>query len=125
MRFVGAVDKSTAPEMLLRSAVRRGQAEAKARLMEFGASCEGCNVILPDPEMLHIHHVKPVHCGGTNAQSNTVLVCPNCHALAHYYDRTLAEADRPTDRSSLLARLNGRPPGAKVRSTSAWLKRTA
>lgn len=95
--------------------------------MSFGATCEGCDTTMPDPEMLHIHHVKPVHRGGTNAKSNTVLVCPNCHSIAHYFDRTLPEGERPSDRATLLGRLIGLPAGSfsgSQRSTSAWLKRT-
>lgn len=33
--------------------------------------------------MLHAHHVLPITCGGPDAAENLVLVCPNCHVLAH------------------------------------------
>jgi hypothetical protein len=33
--------------------------------------------------ILHIHHIVPVFCGGTNERSNLIALCPNCHAAAH------------------------------------------
>jgi predicted HNH restriction endonuclease len=35
--------------------------------------------------VLHAHHIVPVACGGQDTDSNFVLLCPNCHALAHHY----------------------------------------
>ncbi len=35
--------------------------------------------------ILHVHHIVPVSRGGRAKQSNLVLLCPNCHALAHRY----------------------------------------
>lgn len=34
--------------------------------------------------LLHRHHIKPRSEGGEDEPSNTVMLCPNCHALAHY-----------------------------------------
>lgn len=33
--------------------------------------------------LLHVHHIKPRAEGGTNANSNLVRLCPNCHGEAH------------------------------------------
>lgn len=33
--------------------------------------------------MMHAHHVVPVAAGGADQAGNLVLLCPNCHALAH------------------------------------------
>jgi hypothetical protein len=33
--------------------------------------------------MMHAHHVIPVACGGDDAEANLVLLCPNCHSVAH------------------------------------------
>ena len=30
------------------------------------------------------HHIVPVAEGGTNEESNIILLCPNCHKMAHY-----------------------------------------
>lgn len=32
---------------------------------------------------VHHHHIVPVSCGGTDDPDNLILLCPNCHALAH------------------------------------------
>jgi 5-methylcytosine-specific restriction endonuclease McrA len=95
-----------------RTTVRRGQAAEKARLLlETAGACEGCNVLMPDPDMMHVHHVTPVSRGGSNAPDNVVLLCPNCHAVAHWFDRTMPEAERPTDRVSLFRRMGEWIPG--------------
>jgi predicted HNH restriction endonuclease len=31
----------------------------------------------------HLHHVIPVAKGGGNEADNLVVLCPNCHAMAH------------------------------------------
>ncbi len=30
-----------------------------------------------------MHHIKPVSEGGTNDEKNLILLCPNCHKMAH------------------------------------------
>lgn len=32
----------------------------------------------------HIHHIKPICEGGKDDIENVVMLCPNCHALAHH-----------------------------------------
>lgn len=54
----------------------------------FGAlRCEACRWSPPcGPAwdgILHAHHVVPLSDGGDDARSNLVVLCPNCHALAH------------------------------------------
>lgn len=34
---------------------------------------------------LRIHHIVPLSLGGLNLLSNFALICPNCHALVHYF----------------------------------------
>lgn len=36
-----------------------------------------------DASVLHAHHIIPVACGGTDADENLIVLCPNHHALAH------------------------------------------
>lgn len=122
--FTDAVKGSITRESVVRHAVRRGQAREKARLIDEVGSCEACPALLPDASLYHIHHVVPVQRGGTNAASNTVLLCPNCHAIAHWFDRTLPAAERPDDRHSLLARF-GVMVEEEQPQTSAWLRRSA
>jgi hypothetical protein len=55
-----------------------------------GGKCEvpGCGWIgfKKDDGTLYIqvHHVKPLGDGGDDTILNTIGICPNCHALAHY-----------------------------------------
>lgn len=74
-------------------------------------TCEGCGWSVPDRignRVMHMHHVVPVANGGNNKRSNLVVICPNCHVIAHaLIDRF---ADRaPRDRDSLLAALKADP----------------
>lgn len=46
--------------------------------------CEHCLWRAPDSSLLHAHHVVPLACGGDDAVENLIVLCPTCHALAHY-----------------------------------------
>ena len=46
--------------------------------------CEHCNWRPPKRSMLHAHHIIPQICGGSNDASNLIILCPNCHAIAHF-----------------------------------------
>lgn len=46
--------------------------------------CEHCRWKPPAPSLLHAHHVVPVSCGGPDESANLLVLCPNCHAIAHY-----------------------------------------
>jgi len=46
--------------------------------------CEHCAWRPPVARLLHAHHVIPMGCGGEDKASNILVLCPNCHALAHY-----------------------------------------
>jgi hypothetical protein len=46
--------------------------------------CEHCAWYPPAPEMLHAHHVVPIMAGGPDTIENLLVLCPNCHAVAHY-----------------------------------------
>lgn len=50
--------------------------------------CEHCCWRAPTPSMLHAHHVVPRACGGSDTIDNLIVLCPNCHALAHYVTAT-------------------------------------
>lgn len=107
---MAAMKRGATVENVVKHSVRRGQKAEKDRLLaKTGGACEGCDVTLPDPELLHVHHVVPVGRGGTNAHYNVTLVCPNCHAIAHWYDRTLGETARPVGRLELIVLLRTGP----------------
>lgn len=38
--------------------------------------------------LLHRHHIKPRSEGGEDATDNMVMLCPNCHAIAHRLRRS-------------------------------------
>jgi 5-methylcytosine-specific restriction endonuclease McrA len=48
-----------------------------------GLACEICRFGFHT--ILNIHHIKPVQFGGSSHRWNLVLLCPNCHGLAHHY----------------------------------------
>ena len=35
------------------------------------------------PEVLHVHHLRPREYGGGDEPENLIVLCPNCHAVAH------------------------------------------
>lgn len=37
--------------------------------------------------ILEVHHIKRRRMGGSNALSNLVAVCANCHRRIHHYDK--------------------------------------
>lgn len=47
--------------------------------------CEHCEwKPPPNAPILHAHHVIPMACGGLDHPDNMIVLCPNCHAIAHY-----------------------------------------
>jgi len=68
-----------------------------ARRKDGAAACEACGWKPPDGlreagqrdghKIMHAHHVVPLACGGPDVSVNLVLLCPNCHALAHRLGR--------------------------------------
>lgn len=93
-------------EMTPADVVRSGANDAKTkRLAIVGCACEACKVAMPAPALVHLHHVVFVARGGTNDDDNVALLCPNCHAKAHWLDRKLPADERPQDRAALLALL--------------------
>lgn len=47
--------------------------------------CEHCRWRTPyGSELLHAHHVIPLSCGGPDTIDNLIILCPNCHAIAHF-----------------------------------------
>lgn len=53
---------------------------AKACKKERGNECEYC---FWNEATCHAHHVIPVSEGGKHDLCNCLILCPNCHALAH------------------------------------------
>jgi 5-methylcytosine-specific restriction endonuclease McrA len=37
--------------------------------------------------MMHVHHVVPQACRGTNETENLIILCPTCHAMIHKMTR--------------------------------------
>jgi hypothetical protein len=48
-------------------------------------SCEICNFSFRAQysSRLHKHHIRPTAHGGDDIESNLILLCPNCHSIAH------------------------------------------
>lgn len=52
---------------------------------------------------LHAHHVVPLAAGGSDEESNLVLLCPNHHELAHQlWAASAAGGQGPTDATALV-----------------------
>lgn len=66
-------------------------------------ACQSCDARMPDESMLHMHHVVPISRGGTNAPHMLALLCPNCHAKAHWIDRNAKQ--KPANAIELIAAL--------------------
>lgn len=70
-------------------------------------ACEICYWMAPASvaeQVLHVHHIVPLHCSGTDALDNLILVCPNHHSLIHA--RFPTHEHRywgPTERTVLIA----------------------
>lgn len=65
--------------------------------------------------MLHAHHVVPLACGGEDRPRNVVVLCPNCHALAHRLGRIVRRTwDGARSPAQLLGEL------VLCRSTQRW-----
>lgn len=103
----GLIRAITGKDHQRESVARKGQSRLKATLVaRHGAKCENCDTAMPSSNSLHLHHVVPVSRGGLTTEENVALVCPNCHAKAHWLDRQLGADKRPTDRDELLAALD-------------------
>lgn len=78
----------------------------KRRLALAGrTNCEACGWIPPAPatwRCLNVHHVIARAKGGNDEPSNLVVLCPNCHAMAHAVSR----GGVITTREALIAALN-------------------
>ena len=56
-----------------------------------GFRCTACRTALRPT--LAVHHIAPVHLGGSNAVSNLTTLCANCHRVVHWLsagDRSLS-----------------------------------
>lgn len=85
---------------------RKNHSTIKVELIaEHGSHCMACPVTMPSESLVHLHHVVPVSDGGPDTRENCLLLCPNCHAIAHWRYRKLAKDSRPTTPGQLLAML--------------------
>lgn len=46
-----------------------------------GSKCELCSYAVE--QVLNVHHIVERKDGGTNEESNLIVLCPNCHAEVH------------------------------------------
>jgi len=53
------------------------------KIEQLGGKCVKCGYNT-DIRAMEIHHILPPSMGGTDDESNLVLLCRNCHAIAHY-----------------------------------------
>lgn len=48
--------------------------------------CQDCGAVAPEV-VLHCHHKTPRYRGGTDALSNLITLCEDCHAACHPWMR--------------------------------------
>lgn len=68
-----------------RNYARRMRRYLIGKAIHDGQGCAVCGYSYHD--VLSLHHKKPLSRGGGSAPDNFALLCPNCHALAHYIRR--------------------------------------
>lgn len=54
-------------------------------MKEKDISCEVCGFAFrySHRKRLHSHHMRPKEHGGDDTGANKILLCPNCHSIAH------------------------------------------
>lgn len=109
------------------SAVNRFKRE---RRESHRVACDACGWMAPerireemkdDLALMQAHHVIPIVCGGPDDVINLVLLCRNCHAIAHALGdgvylpngRWTGMAGTPTELVRLLKQ-TWRPPGMRM-----------
>lgn len=75
---------------------------------KYERQCVSCGWQTPDGlrTLIHVHHVIPISAGGDDTTENMVVLCPNCHAIAHAVTQrsnTLKDYTGPTTTPQLLA----------------------
>ena len=78
------------------------------RTGELGQCCSGCGWQMPfsiNGDGLDIHHVKPVCKGGSDDISNLLLLCPNCHRVAHKFFHSSMRGMPDMDKQKLVEEL--------------------
>ena len=76
--------------------IMQRQTQASSRkvniAIQYNCKCAICGWSIPSKIGYHrthqggceVHHIIPVCEGGTEDQDNLILLCPNCHKMAHY-----------------------------------------
>lgn len=71
--FLGSVSMRDYPE--------DWDAKARAVKQRDNYTCQGCGT--EDADQLHAHHIVPLGAGGSNARSNLITLCDECHGRVH------------------------------------------
>lgn len=83
----------------------------RKKLLEERAIYECCNCGKKlTKEEVQVHHVVPLSLGGTNRESNMVIICLECHGKIHGRKMNTSEL---TKQGMKKAKLNGKQIGAK------------
>ena len=57
--------------------------------------CEICGwTIYNNQTSVNVHHVVPAKYGGENTEENSLMLCPNHHAIAHYVTKMIYPKER-------------------------------
>lgn len=72
---------------------RKSLQSIKTEKMKKDPYCWVCRIGVS--EILELHHILPVKNGGEDSESNTILLCPNCHAFTHFLTTDRAQTILP------------------------------
>ena len=63
----------------------REPGDYKREWVQSGRGCAVCGWAIEKGKAvgLHLHHIVPLSCGGSDREGNFVVLCPNHHTLAH------------------------------------------
>lgn len=76
-----------------KSRSRAAYAPLRARIISWAnGKCQIC--AYGYTEILTVHHIVPVHLGGTAKASNLVAICPNCHAHIHRFAKRKGDQEK-------------------------------
>ena len=89
--------------------MRRNSTKIKAKKMKENPSCYVCQN--STFYILELHHVVPIRSGGADCETNTELLCPNCHAFLHFMISDKASDYIPEDEtiSETISRYTNNP----------------
>jgi hypothetical protein len=116
--------QSLGPDTRQTSRTRLGQTMRRRAAAAGAYACAVCGWRVPQAldrngkgRGLAVHHVIPVMAGGSDDESNLVILCPNHHAMAHCFPVVCGRYDGPQSPGRLVDELR-----SIERDGDAWVR---